>query len=94
MYVSSNRLRVRLQGGRFGNGGTAPNASGDYNIAHGVGTVRTCMVTLNTSTPGSTALYSCWPTVRVSGTVIAVKITSLGAARPSLTIQGYWAAIA
>ena len=95
MYVSTNRLRVRMTGGRVGNGGTATNASGDWQIVHGVGTVRTCGVTLETSGAGAGSnQYSQWTTTRVSGTVLVVKVTSLGAAKIASTQQAYWYATA
>ena len=94
MYVSTNRLRVRMTGGRWGNGGTANSATGTVSIVHGVGTVRTCAANLEQSGPATTDQGSRYCQVRVSGTVLVVKVVSHGNTVDSVTTAGYWMATA
>jgi hypothetical protein len=89
-----------MQGGSFpnfpggGSAGFSTTATGTYNIPHQVGTVRTCGAIMALSRPDNKDQQSCRAYVRVSGTVLVVKIASRGNTLDQVTVAGYWWAIA
>ena len=92
-YVGTSRQRVQVAGGRWGNGGTVLSGAGEINIVHGLAGVRIAHANLGTSSPAGTANATRWCHLRVSGTVLAVRVLSRGAATAAITNQGRWLAI-
>jgi len=75
-YVSTNRLRLRMVGGICGRGGTATSASGYYSIVHGLGTPTIFGAFKESSGLTTTAQWTKQCQIRLSGTVIRVRVTS------------------
>ncbi len=92
-YVGSSRVRLQVAGGRFGQSGTASDASGLYVITHGLATVRIASAKLRMSGAVSTAGNTRWCNLRVSGTAVVVRALSRGAALATRTQAGWWLAV-
>jgi hypothetical protein len=75
-YVSCNRLRLRMVGGLCGRSGTATSASGYYSIVHGLGTPTIFGAFIETSAVTTTGQWTRQCKVKLSGTVIRVRVQS------------------
>ncbi len=82
-YVSTNRLRTHMAGGVVGRGGTATDASGLFAVVHKLGTPTIFGAQIESSATTTSAQWTRQCRVRLSGTVIVIRVTSAGTGVPA-----------